>query len=67
MVVSIVVTLVLSVQLSVVQKPLGVYRNECVFVGLKLFRDNMNSHKVVVMKFQVEQNRVSGTIVIAEM
>ncbi len=41
---------VLSVQLSVDQKPLGVYRNECIFVGLKLFRGNMHV-KVVVIKF----------------
>ncbi len=66
MVVSIAVTSVLSVQLSIDQKPLGVYRNECVFVGMKLFRGNMNNCKVVAMRFRVEQNRVLGTIVIVE-
>ncbi len=59
------VTSVLSVQLSIDQKPLGVYRNECVFVGMKLFRGNMNIRKVVVTKFQVEQNQESSRIIIA--
>ncbi len=64
MVVSIAVTLVLLVllvQLSVDQKPFGVYRNDCVFVDMKLFRGNMNVGKVVVRSFE------SSRIIVAQM